>query len=362
MTEIQPAVKPGKAPRPNGKDNIRFPREPGSDDEAQAKPATSRRDQGKGISGCDLLKKEFAPITWLLPDFVPDVGVFILAGKQKLGKSWFSLSLALAHNYGGMFLDRKVKKGNVLYLGLEDSERRMKDRIIKLQPNAISNINGLKDIHFFHSTDNVPRLDQGFNKFIEPYLLGKTLLVVDVLQKIRPLKSSGNVYQDDYQVMTTLQNIALEYNLCVLALTHTRKQGADDAFDMIMGSGGIGGSADGALVMERKRGNGSAVLHTTGRDVIEGEHGLTFIAGIWTYAGTAEEMKASDEQNEIFNLLIDAGSEGMTTKEICFETGKNEPNIRKLLRKLADLGRIRQRNIKPAPRYTVCDGPNAPPL
>lgn len=315
-----------------------------------------------GITGAELLLKKFAPIAFLMLDLLPTIGVFLLAGKQKLGKSWFALALALAHVCGGKFLNRDIPKGKVLYLGLEDSERRMQSRILVLQPDAENNPCIFDNIRFFHATDNIPRLDQGLIQFMEPYLSDVTLVVVDVLQKVRPIKSSGNIYQDDYAVITALQTLALSHNLCVLLLTHTRKQDADDAFDTIMSSGGLSGAADGSLVLTRKRGNGSAILHVTGREVPECEYGLTFKDGVWTFLGSAEIVKATNEQNEIVDLLIDAGSEGMTVADIADSLGKNEPVIRKLLRKLVIVGRVRKRDTKPAPHFAVCDGPDAPPL
>jgi AAA domain len=321
-----------------------------------ADPHTPKR----GITGTDLLAKKFAAMSWAMQDMLPDVGAYLLAGKQKMGKSWFALALALAHAQGGRFLNRDIPKGNVLYLGLEDSERRMQSRILTLQPDVDRNPEILSNIRFFHATDNVPRLDNGLFEFISPYLDEVKLIVIDILQKIRPLKGSGNVYQDDYNTLGAIQTFAIKHGLCILVLHHTRKADADDVFDTLNGSGGVGGAVDGALIIARKRGEGAAILSTTGRDIPELEHGLTFKDGLWTYAGTAAEVAASAEQNEVFNLLKDAGPDGMTAAALCEDLGKADQAVRKLLRKLADSGRVRKRDTKPAPHYAICDGPLSP--
>lgn len=315
-----------------------------------------------GITGADLLLKKFDALNWVIPDILPDVGAYLLAGKLKMGKSWFSLALALAYTQGGKFLNRDVPKGKVIYLGLEDSQRRMQSRILTLQPEVDRNPILLSNIRFFHGDDNVPRLDNGFFGFIEPYLDGVKFMVIDILQKIRPMKGSGNVYQDDYNALGAIQTFANERNMCILILHHTRKADADDVFDTLNGSGGVGGAVDGALIIARKRGEGSAILSTTGREIPELEHGLTFKDGVWTYAGSAAEVRATGEQNEVFSHIADAGSEGITVAELCETLGKNEPAIRKLLRKLGESGRIRKRDTKPAPHYAVCDGPLSPPI
>ena len=83
------------------------------------KELSSNKPEGKkqqyGITGADLLAKKFAAISWVVPDILPDVGAYLLAGKQKMGKSWFSLALALAYTQGGKFLNRDVPKGCLLY-------------------------------------------------------------------------------------------------------------------------------------------------------------------------------------------------------------------------------------------------------
>ena len=321
------------------------------------KPQPEKRIHQSGITGAELLAKKFAAISWVVPNILPDVGAYLLAGKQKMGKSWFSLALSLAYTQGGKFLNQDIPKGKVLYLGLEDSERRMQSRILTLQPDIDQNPSILNNIRFFHGTDNVPRLDNGFFEFIDPYLEGVRLMVIDILQKIRPMKGSGNVYADDYNALGAIQTFAIERNMCILVLHHTRKADADDVFDTLNGSGGVGGAVDGALIIARKRNEGSAILSTTGRDIPELEHGLMFKDGFWTYAGSAAEVRATGEQNEVFSHIADAGSDGVTVAELCETLGKNEPAIRKLLRKLGESGRIRKRDTKPAPHYSVCDGP-----
>lgn len=56
-------------------------------------------------------------------------GLAILAGAPKCGKSWFSLQLGLDVSQGKEFLGFQTTKGDVLYLALEDSYRRLKDRL-----------------------------------------------------------------------------------------------------------------------------------------------------------------------------------------------------------------------------------------
>ena len=64
-----------------------------------------------------------------------------------------------------------------------------------------------------------------------------------------------------------LKRLADDCGVCLLLVHHTRKQQADDKFDMISGTNGLLGAADGAFLLQKeKRTDGSAVLDVAGRD------------------------------------------------------------------------------------------------
>ena len=88
-----------------------------------AKPMT-------GWSAAELLAADFPEPTWAVPGFVP-VGLTVLAGRPKVGKSWLALQIAIAKGTGGVALNQRVTPGRVLYLALEDNGRRLRDRAVK---------------------------------------------------------------------------------------------------------------------------------------------------------------------------------------------------------------------------------------
>lgn len=62
---------------------------------------------------------------YVVPGYIAE-GLTVLAGRPKLGKSWLALDLAIAVATGGAALgSTKVGQGDVLYLALEDNERRL---------------------------------------------------------------------------------------------------------------------------------------------------------------------------------------------------------------------------------------------
>ena len=83
------------------------------------------------LSAIELMQKEYEPIRWTVPGLIPE-GLILLAGKPKVGKSWLALHLchAVAFESGGFALGQiEVEPGKAVYYGLEDSERRLQERL-----------------------------------------------------------------------------------------------------------------------------------------------------------------------------------------------------------------------------------------
>ena len=93
------------------------------------------------------------------------------------------------------------------------------------------------------------KLSQGFEEQVTNYLRKHPqvkLVIVDTLIKVREMNSRGSAYADDYATMTAFKRIAERYGITMLIVHHTRKQEAGDIMDMISGTTGIMGCADGA--------------------------------------------------------------------------------------------------------------------
>ena len=86
--------------------------------------------QSLGLVSADaLLAREFKEPKFAVPGIVPE-GCSILAGKPKCGKSWMGLGFAEAVASGGVALSSiQCEQGPVLYLALEDTERRLWGRL-----------------------------------------------------------------------------------------------------------------------------------------------------------------------------------------------------------------------------------------
>ncbi|MGX9979614.1 AAA family ATPase [Methylobacterium fujisawaense] len=287
----------------------------------------------------DLGGTEFGEIRYVVPGYVVE-GLTLFAGNPKIGKSWFCLDVGLAVSLGGECLGGVTcEQGDVLYLALEDNDRRLNKRIGMLLPFVDP-----KDWPAaFQYTTVAPRgqaaLDE-LRKWIEG-ARNPRLIVVDVLQMLR--EGRGNQesqYEADYKVIKGLQGLALEFNIAIIVVTHTRKGPADlDPFEKVSGTLGLSGGADTTLILAR--GATGATLYGRGRDIEEIETAVEFEAGAcrWRLLGDAAEIRRSDERGAILDALKAAGRP-IGPKEIADVTGFKNGNIRRLLGKMLLAGQV----------------------
>ncbi len=75
------------------------------------------------------------------------------------------------------------------------------------------------------------------------------------------------IYLTSLVIINRLKSFADNHSIAILLVHHTRKQNADDKFDMISGTNGLLGAADGAFILTKeKRTSDKATLDVVGRD------------------------------------------------------------------------------------------------
>ncbi|GAH05046.1 unnamed protein product, partial [marine sediment metagenome] len=252
----------------------------------------------------DVMKMGFEPVRWAIEGYVPE-GFSVLAGRQKLGKTWLALNMSIAVATGGFALGKiPCEIGNVLYLDLENGLRRIKRRIHAI----FSREEKLPDLSNIEIATDSPPLNKGFIEALDEWrcsVANPRFVVIDVLQRIKPTGNRNrNAYENDYAIFQELQSWATENGIAVLGLHHTRKGGADDPLEALSGSNGLSAVADTTLVLDRNQ-NGMT-LYVRGRDVEEKETALRHDVGIWAILGDAAEVHRTDERASILSYLIDA--------------------------------------------------------
>lgn len=331
--------KSKKAAATNGKSSWSDPATPAND-------ATAKRIQvdtalSRIVTAQSILNTEYPEPKWAVKGIIPE-GTTVIAGPPKLGKSVFCLNLAVAVAEGGKALSHfDVERGSVLYLALEDGERRIKERLSRMTDGKLSDK--------IEVVTRWPRLDEGGLEAIEEWIKRHTdarLLLVDTFKRIRPLKANhhkaATTYDVDYDDVVPLTDLTTRNCIALGLVAHTRKLEAEDALAMVSGTYGLTGAADGALILARKRNSRTATLSVIGRDVEEQELALEFTPDtfMWSVLGKADDVKRSGERGEVVDLLAET-DELMTPANIAQLLDKAPGAVRALLFKMKGAGEIK---------------------
>ncbi len=189
-------------------------------------------------------------------------GTYLFVGAPKVGKSFFMAQLGYHVSKGIPMWGYPTKKGTVLYLALEDDYARLQKRL--------SRMFGMESTDNFYFATKSKSLNDGLeeqlNQFVREHKDAR-LIIIDTLQKVREVGGDKFSYASDYEIVTKLKRFSDEYGICLLVVHHTRKMESSDSFDMISGTNGLLGAADGAFVMlKEKRTENKAILELAGRD------------------------------------------------------------------------------------------------
>jgi hypothetical protein len=286
-----------------------------------------------------LSEMSFPPLRWAIPGLLPE-GLAVLAGKPKLGKSFLSLQMAIAvaTGNGGAFGVPEVDEGDVLVCALEDSPRRLKDRLVRMWPFGAP-----ERLQF---ATGWPRLDSGGIAELEHWCNqhpNARLVIVDTWRAIKPPGGGrGSAYDEDATAAAPLLDfVKLRPGLTVLVIHHARKADAEDVFDTISGTHGLTGIFDTLMVLVR-HGEG-AMLAAQGRDLDGYEKALERDrrTGGWIVRGDAIPLAKTGERQALLDVLAKV-DEPLSLSQIAHAVGKKPDAARHLLKPLVYEGSVYQ--------------------
>ncbi|SNT56684.1 AAA domain-containing protein [Actinomadura meyerae] len=303
--------------------------------------------------GAWLDAQEFPPLRWAVPGLLPE-GMSLLVGPPKSGKSWLIGNILLAVAAGGHALGRLAvgPPRRVLYLALEDGDRRMQSRCrIILEDGPIPGL--------FHYKVTVPPgkvlpvLEAWMRRYPDT-----AMAVLDTLGRVMPPAMQGeSSYQRDYRVGAGLKRITDERpGLSLVVVHHDRKAASEDFVDAVSGTNGLAGSADAVIVLARKRKASDAVLKVTGKDVPEEEYALRLEDGTrWVLDGrtlaeaaaNVEKREESQELGETSTAILAFIAQRVEPVRAAEITGKFGKSAAEYLRRLEQSGRL----LKPKRGY-----------
>lgn len=189
-------------------------------------------------------------------------GTYLFVGAPKVGKSFLMAQIGYHVSTGLELWGYPVHQGSVLYLALEDDHRRLQDRLFRMFGTESAD-----NLYFsIYAKQLGAGLEEQLKWFVQEHP-DTRLIIIDTLQKVRESGGDTYSYASDYEVITKLKALADEHGICLLLVHHTRKQQAEDKFDMISGTNGLLGAADGAFLLQKeRRTSNTAMLDISGRD------------------------------------------------------------------------------------------------
>lgn len=234
-------------------------------------------------------------IEWIINKVLP-VGLSMIGAPSKYYKSYMALGLCCAICNGGRFLDFDSTKHSCLYLDLESTKRRPKNRLEQI----LKEDDFPDNLYILTGTDEVGRIGDGFETQMELQLKEHPdikLIVVDVFQMIRQqAKRNQTGYDRDYEDFKVLKKLADTNNIGVMLIHHTRKmKDPYDVFNELSGSVGVMGALDAAWVITKDdRYSEEGTLHITGRDMESLKLKIRFNKKTfqWEYVGTEDDVNA----------------------------------------------------------------------
>ena len=197
----------------------------------------------------ELSEKDIPQVEALVDNFLPGKGVFLFCGSSKIGKSWMALQLGFKITTGTPLWNFDTVKKDVLYLCLEDGERRLQERMFKMSKEFPDE---------FHYATKAALIGKGLEEQLEQMLeeyprVG--LVIIDTFAAVRslmPASVNSNPYNVEYQTISSLHKIADERDIVILLIHHVRKMKSEDPYEDILGTNGLFGAADGAFIFRKK--------------------------------------------------------------------------------------------------------------
>ncbi len=183
------------------------------------------------IDGETLIDKRLPPTRFCVESLIPQ-GLCILGGAPKVGKSWFVLDLCVHIARGEPLWEFPVTKGEVLYFCLEDSERRIQERLNIVTDDVPPGL--------YFATGNTS-IESGLCDFIRKFKQEHpdvTFVAIDTFQLIRTPTPDVS-YGGDYAELRVLKELADELGICLLLVHHLRKMNDKDPVNKLSGSTGI---------------------------------------------------------------------------------------------------------------------------
>ena len=278
----------------------------------------------KSIKGGDeLAVMDIPPPEWLIPDLLP-VGLTILGGPKKLGKSYLVMQ----------FAKQLVEDGHaVFYFAGEDTYQLHKERQQHVGLEASDDYQFVAGRTEHFSSPNT--FYENISEALRIYSF--KVLFIDVMEHcLKPEKVRDYPYY--MKELGRWAKLAHHHGMAIVLVTHTGKnagQTYSNPIDHLIGSTGIGSAADWVLAMLRSDDGQSVKLHSEGKMGKPTTFSMVKKNGIFYEIDGLERdrlIQRKTAQNEIFKCI--KANPGIKQKQIVEKLNKSKGNVSRDITKL----------------------------
>lgn len=355
----------GLLPRPpEPPDDDRFPPPEGS----EAPPAEEEKapDVPLFLTADALRQQAFAAPEPVIEDMLL-IGATLVHGPAKKGKSWLLLQMATTVDAGGEFLGRKCRRGDVLYVGAEDTSARLKARLERMAAWGTTKFMNRDALTAF-----ARRLQRalGEERPTVEYVVGKlweaagkpaamfidTQEVFEVICGIAHGKQGDSITRRDYQATSSYDGIAQKLGIAIVLVGHwgeikSIEKATTNPHECLNTTkarlaGVITSITLGPLPnQEPGESTRDMQLSIRSRDIAEGDQFLwvqqSEMTGLYRSLGKVRDVLLTDAQQQLFDALIAAykahGRDHWTTAKELADTLDVSPQAVKQM-----VGRVRR--------------------
>ena len=278
-------------------------------------------------NAAELVEKEFEELHFLFDPILPSVGLAMLAGQPKTGKSWFCLDIAQVLTDEG---------SSVFYIAAEDNERRLQSR---LKAKSFSNPQNLKLHAGLSQKQPIPRGSDALTYLRELHDAFKPdCIIIDTVSSILNPSASNKHYDVTVWEYELLRKLAVDLKVAILVVHHTKKTTdvVQTPLEKILGSTGITATVETLLVLQNVPGTMDRTLHVTGKDVEQAEFHLSWNGAGYNFSKDAAEAALGPTQRMVFDYVKEHPrcEQVRISKGLC----KDQGQISKILAQLVERG------------------------
>ena len=262
------------------------------------------------INHKELMTKTFVPVKWLVNSIISDNSITMIFGKEKIGKSFWVLSMAYCISAGAdVFGSIKSVKTDVLYFALEDTEQRLQARIMNFNEEKPELGSLPRNLYFATKESGVEGMDGSFFAYIDDFIKDHPihLIIIDTIVRVQGSPSmKKDAYQNSSAIVIKLQAYAMLRKLAIIFVHHECKNNKGEVFDAASGGKGYGAQADTQIRIERPHMTKMGTLSIRGRDMEDRVYNMEFVNCDWRLINDPMSV-ASDREKEVY-AAIEAGN------------------------------------------------------